>query len=187
MHIQYVGFEQLSTDETSKKPILIANHPSLLDVFLFYTKLPNLTCIYKSSLQKTLIKSSMGEQIGYISNARPKQMIIDGAESVAAGKQLLIFPEGTRTESGHLNQLKSGAAGIARRANIGMQTVIIHSGSLNCLSKHQALWKPPTFPIFMRVEVGEIFHPQDYKTSQDLNRAVADYFVRQLGEERAFE
>lgn len=186
LRIRYVGFEQLAVEEESVPPILVANHPNLLDVFLFYTKFPRLTCIYKASLQKTLIQNSMGEQIGYISNANPKQMIMEGAERVRAGERMLIFPEGTRTDVWPLNELKSGAAGIARRADVPLQTVVIHSGS-NFLSKGQPLFKPPILPICIRVEVGERFHPRDYESSQALNRAMADYFKAHLREERIFE
>lgn len=186
LKVQHVGFEALSKDADSVKPILVANHPNLFDVFLFYAQLPSITCIYKSSLQKTLIQHSMGEQIGFISNANPKEMIREGAARVHAGEQLLIFPEGTRTVEWPLNELKSGAAGIARHANVGLQTVIIHCNS-NFLSKNQPIFKPPILPIFTRVEVGKVFHPQDYASSQALNQAMAAYFKQQLQQERVFE
>lgn len=185
LRVRHVGFDQLATESGVVKPILVANHPNLFDVFHFYAKLPRLTCIYKASLQKTLIQNSMGEQIGYISNADSKRMIREGAERVRAGEQLLIFPEGTRTDIWPLNELKSGAAGIARHADVPLQAVVIHSGS-NFLSKGRPLLKPPTLPICVRIEVGERFHPRDYASSQELNRAMADYFKAQLSEERIF-
>ena len=186
LRVRHVGFDRLPVDPQSIKPILVANHPNLFDVFLFYAKLPALTCIYKASLQKTLIQNSMGQQLGFISNANPKKMIQEGAERVRAGEQLLIFPEGTRTENWPLNELKSGAAGIARRADAELQTVVIHCGS-DFLTKNQSIFKPPILPIYTVVEVGELFHPRDYATSQELNHAMAEYFKQQLREERRFE
>jgi len=186
LKVNHVGFESLDADEAvAVRPILVANDPNLLDVFLFYAKLPQLTCIYKSSLQKTLIKNSMGEQMGFISNASAKRMIAEGAERVLAGEQLLIFPEGTRTEDGVLNDLKSGAAGIARRADVALQTVVIHCGS-DFLSKKQSILKPPILPIYTRVEVGDVFHPSDYANSRELNAALTNYFETQLKEEKTF-
>lgn len=183
LRVEYVGFDTIAKDLNSVKPILVANHPNLLDVFLFYHRLPRLTCIYKSSLKKTLIQNSMGQQIGYISNENPKKMIQEGAERVLAGEQLLIFPEGTRTDHWPLNPLKSGAAGIARRAGVGLQTVIIHCGS-NFLSKRQPILAPPIVPIITRVEVGAIFDPKDYASSQAMNAAMSDYFKSELQKER---
>ena len=185
LRIRYLGFDRIACDETSVKPVLVANHPNLLDVFLFYDRLPRITCIYKSSLQKTLIKNSMGEQIGYISNADAKRMIRTAAERVRAGEQLLVFPEGTRTDVWPLNELKSGASGIARRAQVALQAVVIHSGS-NFLAKRQPIWKPPVLPIRILVEVGETFHPRDYRGSRELTEAIADYFRSQLQEERVY-
>lgn len=185
LRVRHVGFEALPVDQTSIKPILVANHPNLFDVFLFYARLPKLTCIYKASLQRTLIRNTMARQLGFISNAHPKQMIHEGARRVAAGEQLLIFPEGTRTVRWPLNELKLGAVGIARRADVGLQTVVIHCGS-NFLSKNRPVLKPPILPIYTLVEVGEVFQPKDYATSQELSRALADYFERKLREERTF-
>lgn len=185
LRVKYSGFEALPRGRDAVKPILVANHPNLFDVFLFYEKLPRLTCIYKSSLQKTLIQNSMGRQIGFISNADSKKMIMEGAERVRAGEQLLIFPEGTRTVVPPLNTLKSGAVGIARRADVGLQTVVIHCGS-DFLSKNRSVLKPPILPILTRVELGQCFHPGDYATSRELNQALADYFKAKLQEERSF-
>jgi hypothetical protein len=47
--------------------------------------------------------------------------------------------------------------------------------------------KPPILPILTCIEVGEIFHPKDYATSQELNHTMAEYFKAQLLEERTFE
>lgn len=186
LRVQHVGFETLERDSSAVKPILVANHPNLLDVFLFYAKLPQLTCIYKASLQKTLIKNSTGEQMGFISNANSKRMIVEGAERVLSGEQLLIFPEGTRTDTWPLNPLKSGAAGIARKADVGLQAVVTHCGS-NFLAKRQPIFAAPIVPILIRVEVGAVFHPRDYASSQKLNEAMAEYFTEQLKQERHFE
>lgn len=186
LRIRHVGFEQLAAERGPVRSILVANHPNLFDVFLFYAKLPRLTCIYKASLKKTLIQNSMGEQVGYISNANPKRMILESVARVQAGERMLIFPEGTRTDVWPLNELKSGAAGIARRADVVLQTVVIHCGS-NFLSKGQPLLKPPILPLCLRVEVGKRFHPRDYASSRELNQAMADYFKAQLREERVFK
>lgn len=186
LRVRYIGFESLSTDRSSIKPILVANHPNLFDIFLFYKRLPRLTCIYKSSLRKTLIKNSMGAQLGYISNASSKEMIREAAERVRQGEQFMIFPEGTRTDTWPLNAFKSGASGIARRAEVGLQTVVIHCGS-NFLSKRQPIFSCPILPIFVRVELGEIFYPKDYATRRELNRAMEDYFKAELAKERTFK
>lgn len=185
LRIRYVGFDAIDTKPGTVKPILVANHPNLLDIFLFYAKLPRLTCIYKASLQKTLIQYSMGAQVGFISNINPKHMIAEAAKRVRAGEQMVIFPEGTRTDVWPLNDLKSGAVGIARRADVALQTVVIDTGS-NFLAKRQSLYKPPILPICVHVEVGECFHQRDYESRQALNSAMADYFIAQLKVERVF-
>jgi len=179
MRVECEGFEALEKRPGESKPVLIANHPCLMDVFLFYIHLPRLTCIYKSSLKKTLIQAEMGKEIGFISNANPRKMVEEGAAKVKAGRQLLIFPEATRTETGYINDFKLGAAAIARMGGVSLQTVLIFTDS-NVLSKEQSYFAVPQLPIRMRLEVGQRFDPESYEKSQQLNRALEDYFNEAL-------
>lgn len=179
LRVECRGFEAIETRRGVPKPVIIANHPCLFDVFLFYLRLPRLTCIYKASLKKTLIQAEMGNQIGFVSNADPRQMIRDAAAKVKAGEQMLIFPEATRTETQPLNPFKLGAASIAQLGGVGVQTVFIFTNS-NVLSKECSFFSVPTLPIRVHLEVGECFHPDDFRLSQDLNRALEDYFKERL-------
>ena len=181
VRVELRGFEKLQSHRRDVKPILIANHPCLLDVFIFYLKLPRLTCIYKASLRKTLIKAQMGEEIGFISNANPRNMIREAAAKVAEGEQLLIFPEGTRTENPPINSFKSGAVAIAKKAGVPLQAVVIYVNS-NILSKEQSVFRIPQLPIRFILEVGETFYPGDYAHHQHMNTAMESYFIQRLKE-----
>ncbi len=181
VRIDCYGFDSISRERGVPKPVLVANHPSLLDVFTFYKKLPRLTCIYKSSLRKTLVKAQMGEQIGFISNENAREMIRKGAEKVREGRQLLIFPEATRTEPERwpINNLKSGAVAIAKKAGVPLLPVTIHASS-NVLTKSQSIWAIPILPIRYRLEVGEPFDPAAYERHQDANEALRAHFAERL-------
>jgi len=179
MRVEYLGFESIETRPKVTKPLLIANHPSLLDVFTFYPKIPRLTCIYKSSLGKTLIKGGMGAQIGFISNANTRQMIREGAAKISQGEQMLIFPEGTRTVKKPINVFRLGAIAIAKKAEVELQAVHIFSNS-NVLSKEQSIFRIPKLPIRYVLELGESFDPADYERHQDLNEQLEQYFAAHL-------
>jgi 1-acyl-sn-glycerol-3-phosphate acyltransferase len=70
-----------------------------------------------------------------------------------AGRQLLIFPEGTRTGGSCVDSFKSGFALIAKRAGAPVQTVFIDSNS-RFLGKGWPLLKKPDFPLRYRIRLG---------------------------------
>ncbi len=54
-----------------------------------------------------------------ISRGKGDTTVIDATvQKVRAGRDLVVFPEGTRTKTGHLGQLKSGAFVVAARAGV---------------------------------------------------------------------
>jgi 1-acyl-sn-glycerol-3-phosphate acyltransferase len=75
----------------------------------------------KNPLFYGLIKAA-----GYISNSDSVSMLYHAVESIQSGESLIIFPEGTRTESGDQPVFKSGAAAIAVRTGCECLPVFIN-------------------------------------------------------------
>ena len=71
------------------------------------------------------------------SAAALRQMMREGAAAKAAGRSVLIFPEGTRVKPGEHPPLKSGFAGLYRA--LGMQTVPVAVDSGRLLPKRGAM------------------------------------------------
>lgn len=140
--------------------VIAANHPSLIDVVLIASRLPNVVCIMKAALGEQVMFGGGAKLAGYIRSASRTQMVADAVEEIKAGSQLLIFPEGTRTAGDELNPFKGGFALIAKRAKAPVQTVFIDVNH-PFLGKARPLWRPPEFPIHMSVRLGECFPPPD--------------------------
>ena len=119
----------------SRGRILIANHPSLLDIVIIMAKVPNADCIVKSRLfQYPLVRSVVGSL--FISNAvQGEALIRTCGDSLSAGHNLIIFPEGTRSDSEKLKGLKRGAARIALATGCDTIPVCIHSEDATGLRK----------------------------------------------------
>lgn len=96
--------------------IIIANHPSLLDVVMLISLIPNADCLVKSSLGGANILRGIVRRL-YIPNSLNFQDVIEGCiHSLNQGNCFIIFPEGTRTRPGKPFDLKKGAARIALAA-----------------------------------------------------------------------
>jgi 1-acyl-sn-glycerol-3-phosphate acyltransferase len=143
------------------QPLIIApNHPSLIDVVLIVSRLPNVACIMKAKLWDQFIFGGSARLAGYIRNFSQSKLIVDAAHELDAGSHLLVFPEGTRTIDNDIQPLKGGFALISKRAHAPVQTVLIEINH-PFLSKGRPLLEKPEFPLVLRARLGERFMPPE--------------------------
>ena len=110
--------------ELSSK-VIVANHPSLLDVVMLLSLIPNADCIVNAYLKRNVLMGVVLQL--YILGSRELDDILDSCtESLNQGNCLIIFPEGTRTPREGRNVLKKGAARIALTSGCGI--IPIHIG-----------------------------------------------------------
>jgi 1-acyl-sn-glycerol-3-phosphate acyltransferase len=144
---------------SNERSLIIApNHPSLIDVVLIVSRLPNAACIIKANLWDQLIFGGSARLAAYIRNSSPARLIVDATEELHAGSQLLIFPEGTRTIGNTIQPFKGGFALIAKRARVPVQMVFIEINH-PFLCKGGSLLKKPEFPLVFHARLGERFLP----------------------------
>ncbi len=126
--------------------VYVANHPSLVDATFLLARLPDAVCIFKPALLRNPFIAPTALMSGYVAGDRGVDLIREAAQQVAAGKSLLIFPEGTRTRPGEiLNPLKHGFALIAQRAHAPIQIIRVQ-GSPGLGRKGHAWWRLPELP-----------------------------------------
>jgi 1-acyl-sn-glycerol-3-phosphate acyltransferase len=77
--------------------MIIANHPSLIDVVLLIGLVRNANCVVKQSLWQNPFTRSPVRCRQYISNDGSVDMLDNAAGALRGGQTLIIFPEGTRT------------------------------------------------------------------------------------------
>ena len=93
--------------------IIIANHPSLLDVVLLFSIIPNADCIVKGALGKNRFVSGIVNSIYILNSESFDQQMAEVKRTTDQGNNLIIFPEGTRSEPGKQWNFKKGAARFA--------------------------------------------------------------------------
>lgn len=143
----------------SDTPLIVAaNHPSLLDAVLILSRLPNAVCVMKASLMDNVLFGSGARLARYIRNNAPVEMVLGARDELRGGAQLIIFPEGTRTTDFPVGPCLPGAALIAARAKVPVQTVLIEF-STPYLGKAWPLFRPPQLPLHCRVRLGRRFDP----------------------------
>ena len=90
--------------------IVVANHPSLIDVVIMVSKIPKSICVVKGGLFKNFFIKSLIRRV-YLSNSMmPQDFLNKATKDLDAGYNIIIFPEGTRTQKNKPVHLHRGFA-----------------------------------------------------------------------------
>ncbi len=118
--------------EKGRTYIVMSNHQSLVDPWVLIGKLPlQLRWTIKTELKKMPIFGYALERMGhiYVGSRRRKDtaLALEGAvQKIREGSSLVIFPEGTRSNDGHLQKFRKGGAIIAIRSGVPILPVTIN-------------------------------------------------------------
>ena len=117
------GQERLAT---TRGAVIVANHPSLIDVVILAARLPATQCIVKPALWQHRFLGPVMRAAGYIpSDSDGETMLRRCREALAQGDNLIIFPEGTRSRPGAGIRFQRGFANIAVLADAPILPVFI--------------------------------------------------------------
>lgn len=105
--------------------LVVANHPSLIDVVLLISLVRRADCVVKAALARNPFTRGPVLATGYVCNDSGAGMVADCVASLRAGNNLVIFPEGTRTPPSGELQLQRGAANVAIRGGFALTPVVI--------------------------------------------------------------
>lgn len=120
--------------------IFVANHQGAFDIFLLYGFLGrNFKWMMKKSLRKIPFVGKACESAGHIfvDRSGPKKVLetIDQAKaSLVDGVSLVVFPEGSRSFTGHMALFKKGAFQLADELQLSIVPITI-DGSFNVMPR----------------------------------------------------
>lgn len=162
--VKCIGFEKIPKDV----PVLyVANHESFFDVLLTLVRLPgNLCFVAKKGFMKIPIfaQALMLYNTLFIDRDDVKQglqTILKAIENVKAGMSVFIFPEGTRSRDGKMNEFKEGSMKIALKSGCPIVPVAI-TNSANVFENHF----PKVEGVPVIIEFLDPVIPQDYDNKE---------------------
>ncbi len=143
------GLEKLNRP----RQLIIANHPTLIDIVFLISRIPQANCIVKDALFHNIFTKGPIINAGYISNYDPEEMINTCVDCLKAGETMVVFPEGTRTVDGKNYKFQRGASAIALQAK-----AIVTPVTLKCtpstLTKTQKWYQIPKQKFHLSMDVG---------------------------------
>lgn len=179
---------EISERELLSRPgqLIIANHPTLIDIVLLIAMLPNATCIVKSQLYRNIFTRGPVSRAAYIANDSPEKLISDCVEALDEGTSLVIFPEGTRSINGMPGRFHRGAAYVSQSANCPLVFATIMPTPL-MLAKHEKWYQIPlSRPHFiLNIEAVkddniEVYPKEKPDSARQITHLWRDYFIRKV-------
>jgi len=166
--------------------LVLANHPSLLDVVFLIAMVPNANCVVKGKLKRNLFTRGPVRAAGYIMNEEAGDVIDAAQRVIDDGQTLIIFPEGTRTTPSQGIRFKRGAANVAIRTGSDITPVLIYCNPTTLTSSGH-WYQVPDRRIHFRILVLDPLRIDLYlknmapsRASRKLNADLGNHFNREL-------
>lgn len=165
--------------------LVVANHPTLIDIVFIIAMIPNASCIIKPSLYRNVFTRGPVSRAAYVASDEPENLIDDCVKTLQTGSSLVIFPEGTRSVKGSPLKFRRGAAHVQRRSGCPVVLVRISSNPPT-LAKHEKWYQiPATRPHFRLVvekdQAATVNVPYDgAPDSRTITRRWRDYFAEEV-------
>ncbi|WP_312932108.1 lysophospholipid acyltransferase family protein [Pseudomonas sp.] len=166
--------------------MIIANHPSLIDVVFLLGLVRQANCVVKHSLFSNPFTRAPLREAQYIRNDGSLEMLDAAVAALQHGQSLIIFPEGTRTPPGQTPNFHRGAAAIALRGATVITPVTI-TVSPTTLTKNEPWYRIPHSRVQFTLRVGADIDPQAFaalgpapQASRKLNDFLHQHYIKEL-------
>lgn len=161
--------------------LVIANHPTLIDVVFLVSLMPRVDCIVKQGLWRNPFLRWPVLWASYIPNATGEALVRDCAATLRRGNSLLVFPEGTRSVPGQPLRMQRGAAHIALASGAPILPVTI-TVTEPTLTKGYPWHRVPCSRPHFCIKVGEPWSPSVYNPGSQTGALAARRLTEFFGE-----
>jgi 1-acyl-sn-glycerol-3-phosphate acyltransferase len=153
IRVSFVGSERL---RGASPALVIANHPTLIDVVLLIAAMPQADCVVKRAAWHNRFLRGIVAGTGYISNSDGPGFVDACVERLRRGRWLVVFPEGTRSPRGGLGAFRRGVAHVAFGSGCDIVPVVVTCDPPT-LVKEQRWYTVPDRRAELTVKVGDRF------------------------------
>jgi 1-acyl-sn-glycerol-3-phosphate acyltransferase len=158
IRVRWIGLDKPAD---SAPRLIVANHPTLIDVVLLLAWLPQADCIVKSATRGNGFLRGLVSQAGYLSNDHGDAIVAACVARLREGRSVIVFPEGTRSPSTGLGAFQRGAAHIALMRGFPILPVLI-TCTPPTLGKGERWHEVPDHRVDFVVRAGSPIDPAPY-------------------------
>jgi len=160
--------------------VMVANHQSLLDILVLFRLFVHFKWVSKIENFRVILIGWNMSLNRYIKLRRgdrdsAEKMMKECERTIAEGSSIMMFPEGTRSQDGHLRDFKHGAFTLALRSKAPILPIIVE-GTSRALPKRGYVLQG-RHQIRVRVLDAIPYASFANQTVEALTKAVRDHFV----------
>ena len=158
-------------EDFSRGSIIVCNHMSMLDPIYVLAVSPRILCVMGEKVWRNPIVHNLFKLAGFMSIQQPLDVLTQKiGKAVADGYNVMIFPEGIRTDN-RIMRFHKGAFHIAQEIDADILPMYIH-GSGHVMPKGSG----PSARGQITIEVGKRIPANELSTYGTTNRAVTKHF-----------
>lgn len=161
--------------------IVVANHPTFIDVVILISMIPKSTCLAKKETLSNPLFRNIVKSIYIINDIDPDKLKQETERYLKEGFNIIIFPSGTRTKPGEDFKIHKGPAAIALNSGAEILPVKIKT-DYPFLQKGQLFCDLGERVINYTVETGEIINPADFTALPEIKarNAISDLIKKRI-------
>jgi 1-acyl-sn-glycerol-3-phosphate acyltransferase len=173
--------------------VLVANHPTLVDVAALSATFGRMTCIAKTPVFRAPLVGAIVRSCAYLDGGGDDvfagaSVVGQALERLAADMPVAVFPEGTRSPDGgrDLHPFKRGAFEIACRANVPVLPILIRCEP-PALGKGRPWYDIPSKTAALTLTTLPAMHPEEFGGDAARMTSAAEAMFRRELKSRAGE
>ncbi|MTI11035.1 lysophospholipid acyltransferase family protein [Curvivirga aplysinae] len=152
--------------------LIIANHPTLIDVVVMMSMMDKAQCVVKAALFDNKFLGGPVRAAGYIRNNEDPEELLRACEDILErGENVILFPEGTRSKPNQKLKFKRGFANVALGARADLCMLKIKCNPIT-LSKGVPWYKVPSRRADFVVSYDQIWEIEPYLRQERKSIAV---------------
>jgi 1-acyl-sn-glycerol-3-phosphate acyltransferase len=177
-----LDYKLIGAEKLARRGLLIlANHPTFLDIVFLMAIVERSDCIVKSGLWGNPFLRAPVIAANYIRNDHGEALLDSCVAALRRGENLIIFPEGTRTPPDGSMRLLRGAAHVAVRARRNITPVLIRCRP-PMLVRGVRWWKLPASRSQFSIEVQGDIDIQQFISQAGSENLAARHLTDYLGD-----
>jgi len=171
--------------------IVVANHPTLIDIVVLGSLMPQADCVVKKEAWSNPFLRGAVTATGYLPNDTGDALVEACAERLRAGRTLVLFPEGTRSPEGGIGPFRRGFAHVALASQRPLRTVVIRADP-PALMRGQPWYDVPERRLRLSLDCGAVLDPAQVAPDaptrgaavRKISSALRDFYAKTLQTQR---
>lgn len=165
--VKYLNFTKIIEIEYDKEisqirnKIIVASHPSFIDILVLIALIPNSLCLVKNSILKNFIMRNIVKSLYITNDNSVEDFLLESEKALNDGFNIIIFPTGKRVTEGEDVQIHKGAAKLSIHSKFPIIPIKITT-SEPFLTKNQSIFQLGKNTVKFSLKIQKEIEPMSF-------------------------